>query len=325
MGPRQLEVADDKQDVKFYSLDKFIRLASECNPSVVELLFMPEECIITCTPVMQKLIEQRRLFVSMKAKHTFSGYAFAQIKKARGQNKWVNNRQPEAKPTKEDFCYLINVLSIGEQKNLFELGNLDETLAGMPGRPILYKEAMERYQALPLEKCRVAAVEHVHNLYRLYSDGRGVFRDGQLVCDSIPVDEEWGYFNGLLIYNEEAYNAAMRDHKNYWEWVKNRNDARWVTQERGEVDYDCKNLMHTMRLLFSGINILRKGEPIVRFTGEMRDYLMNVRLGKFTYEDLMKRTEELMAEIEVAYEERNIPYEADIDKIDELYLSLIGG
>jgi predicted nucleotidyltransferase len=42
----QLEVADDKQDIKFFELQKFMQLCAENNPNVLELLFTPAECII---------------------------------------------------------------------------------------------------------------------------------------------------------------------------------------------------------------------------------------------------------------------------------------
>jgi len=71
-----------------------------------------------------------------------------------------------------------------------------------------------------------------------------------------------------MIYNDNEYQKAMIDWKNYWTWIKERNPNRWIAQEKGEINYDTKNMQHCIRLLLSTKNILTKGEPIVRFEGD---------------------------------------------------------
>ena len=73
---------------------------------------------------------------------------------------------------------------------------------------------------------------------------------------------------GILIYNEQAFNSAKRQHHEYWDWRRNRNESRWTAQERGQMDYDAKNMTPFVRLLLAGENIVKTGEPIVRFDGE---------------------------------------------------------
>lgn len=302
------EVGDDKQDVKFYSLRKFFELASDCNPNIIELLFMPPECVRVMTPAMERIIAARSLFVSRKAKHTFSGYAYAQIKKAKGQNKWVNNPQPETRPAKEDFCWFI------------PRGSFD---AETPARPVPYREQLAN-DGWPLKMCHAVQMEHVPSMYRLYffgSEAKGVFRDQQLVCESVSKEDE-ARFIGLLIYNEQAFDRALENWKGYWDWMRNRNTARWESQENGTVDYDVKNMMHCIRLLLSGLAILSTGAPVVRFEGENLELLRGIRLGKFKHEQLMEMAEKLMADMDVLYETSALPHSADRDGIDELYLRL---
>jgi uncharacterized protein len=121
-----------------------------------------------------------------------------------------------------------------------------------------------------LERYHAARSEHVPDTYRLYhygSDARGTFRGDVPVCESIPEADEANRFAGLLIFNEQAWKQSFTEHQNYWGWRKNRNDARREQQEAGQLDYDAKNMMHTVRLLMSGRSILERGEPIVRFEG----------------------------------------------------------
>ena len=82
------EIGQEKpEDIKYYEVEKFLTLAQDCNPNIIELLFMPKDCIKVCTPIMQKILDNRHIFISKKAFHTFGSYAFSQIKKCRGENK----------------------------------------------------------------------------------------------------------------------------------------------------------------------------------------------------------------------------------------------
>ena len=81
--------------------------------------------------------------------------------------------------------------------------------------------------------------------------------------------------------------------------------------------------MHCIRLLISGINIMKNGEPIIHFTGEQKDFLMNVRNGKYEYDYIMNIADEKMKELEETYNSSTIPYAVDMKKIDDLYLEVL--
>jgi hypothetical protein len=68
-------------DCVFYELRKFIGLLLNCNPNVLSLLWLKPNGIIYESPVGARLRENRDLFVTRKAYHSFSGYAHAQFKK----------------------------------------------------------------------------------------------------------------------------------------------------------------------------------------------------------------------------------------------------
>ena len=59
---------------------------------------MPDDCVLKTSPEMQQLIAARDIFVSKQCADTHAGYAMSQIKKARGQNKWINNPKPPEPP-----------------------------------------------------------------------------------------------------------------------------------------------------------------------------------------------------------------------------------
>jgi uncharacterized protein len=300
-APPPDQVADPRGDIVHYSLKRFVELAASANPNILELLFLPEDCVQHSSPAMDLVLAERDLFVTRETFASHVGYAQAQIKRARGQNKWVNNPQPAEPPAREAFCRVIPKTP-GDGR--------------APYRPLPLAEA-----GVALPECHCAAVEHARALYRLYRYGpgaRGVFRNGVLVCESIPVEDEEARCLGLLLYNRDAYEQAMRDHRSYWEWRRNRNDARWLSQERGERDYDAKNMMHTFRLLLSGGNILRHGAPLVRMTGEKLLFLQRILAGEFTYNQLIERAEDLVRELEVLHSASTLPERADVARVNAL-------
>lgn len=302
--PRQ--IADEKNNTIYYSLRRFIELASNANPSILELLYMPADCIFERRAAMDCVLAQRRLFITRRAYDSHVEYASAQIARARGRNKWVNNPQPEAPPTHEPFCWII------PQKE-----------SRTPYRPIPLAQS-----GVDLSMCRAAALEHAPDLFRLYhypevSDGkeaaaRGVFRGGNVVCSSIPVEDEARRCIGLLIYNRTAHEHALRDHKHYWQWRGARNQTRWLSQESGERDYDAKNMMHTFRLLLSGEHILREGEPLVRVQGEHLHFLRRVLAGEYAYDTLIGLAEERVQALAELRDRSSLPDHPDAAAVAEL-------
>jgi predicted nucleotidyltransferase len=68
-------------DCTLYSLPKFIHLASQNNPNVLEVLFAPKQNIIFCNKFGARLLEAAPFFVSKRVNHTFLGFAISQKKK----------------------------------------------------------------------------------------------------------------------------------------------------------------------------------------------------------------------------------------------------
>lgn len=301
------QVADERGNTVFYSLRRVVELLSQANPNILELLFMPDDCVRLTSMEMQALIAQRQLFISRQCADTHAGYAMSQIKKARGQNKWINNPRPEAAPTKEEFCHIVP----------WDPGRKQ---GDPPVRPVALGVI-----GWSLAEYHAAKLEHARDTYRLYRYGppaRGVFRGNVLVCESIPKEDEASRFAGLLLFNEQGWKQALVDHQNYWAWRRDRNPARWEQQERGELDFDAKNMMHTVRLLLSGRSILENGAPIVRFAGEPLRLLMSIRAGEMTFEQILSLAESLVADCERLKASSALPEVCDVPRASRLLREL---
>lgn len=75
------QVVDVDTDTTVYSFDKIVKLLCSCNPNVIELLGLKPEHYIYLTEAGKKLIENRHLFLSKRAVHSFGGYANSQLRR----------------------------------------------------------------------------------------------------------------------------------------------------------------------------------------------------------------------------------------------------
>ena len=48
--PPPKQVSDERNDRTYYSLVRFCELMSEANPTTMEMLFLPEDCILKTSP-----------------------------------------------------------------------------------------------------------------------------------------------------------------------------------------------------------------------------------------------------------------------------------
>jgi len=122
-----------------------------------------------------------------------------------------------------------------------------------------------------------------------------------------------------MTFNDVAFTADTSNWKNYWEWMDNRNDARWIDQENGKLDYDAKNMMHSFRLVLSTKTLLKTGEPTVRFEGKDKDFLMSIRHGEFKYDDIFGQLQKEMAALEEIKDKTKLPQAVNQKKILKLY------
>ena len=72
IGTTNFEQREDKEtDTVIYGFKKFVKLAADCNPNIIEMLFVKPEHIIYANDLGKMLIENRHLFLSQKAEYTF--------------------------------------------------------------------------------------------------------------------------------------------------------------------------------------------------------------------------------------------------------------
>lgn len=90
------QVVDIDTDTTVYSFDKIIKLLCSCNPNTVEMLGLKPEHYFYLTNIGRELIENKSLFLSKRAIHSFGGYANAQLRRLENKSvRLVSQNQQE--------------------------------------------------------------------------------------------------------------------------------------------------------------------------------------------------------------------------------------
>jgi uncharacterized protein len=98
------QVNNDTNDIVYYELKRFVELLAKSNPNILEMLNVPEHCILHRDSIMDML--QPEMFVSKMCEKTFANYAFTQVKKAYGLEKKIVNPVEAERKTVLDFCFV---------------------------------------------------------------------------------------------------------------------------------------------------------------------------------------------------------------------------
>ncbi len=123
-----------------------------------------------------------------------------------------------------------------------------------------------------------------------------------------------------MYFNKDGYSSYCKKYKEYWEWVELRNEERFKTTQAHGKNYDSKNMMHTIRLLRVAKEIAEEGKLNVKRPD--RDFLLNVKMGTYEYDDLLAQAEEMKEELNTLYENSTLPDQPDLDKVNELLVKV---
>lgn len=75
------QVENSETDTVVYSLEKMISLLSNCNPNTIEILGLEPWQYLYISDIGKELVENRDMFLSKKAIHSFGGYANSQLRR----------------------------------------------------------------------------------------------------------------------------------------------------------------------------------------------------------------------------------------------------
>lgn len=343
------QINDEKNDVVFYEIGKLLKLLSVQNPSMLELLNTPEDCIVYKHPIYQTILDNKDLFITKGCAKTFGGYAHSQIKKAKGTDKkqnWEMDRVVRKEPI--DFAYYFdNNNSIPLRKFLDDNG-LDQKFCGLSKMNhtrdsyslwydfeshSMYNEKMGKYRNLLnrfLHRLRNFLTFQGFKIIKgknvLGFNGIGFEDSNTIRTSSIPKDLSHRYFLGYITYNEDVYSKHCDDYNSYEKWLKDRNEARFIdTINHGQKDnrnqkIDSKNLLHCVRLLRMAKEI-SEGKGIIIRRPDAK-YLLDIRKGLFDLNQIIEESEILIKNINDNFKTSTLPEYVNLNIVNDILINI---
>ena len=339
LGTGYIEQLNVNADWTGWEIRRFLELMGSSNPTVLELLNSPEDCIISKHPLFDIILEHKDKFITKGCRNSFGGYARQQISKAKGLNKKQN--WEKGKVTRKDlldFCYVIDGSKSVPIKLWFNNNgyhNDTQKFCGVVNIPNA-RDTYALYFDSKSYKCFSEGFTEEDREYNktLYKNAnhsvglgyKGIIKVGgsdnvgisnQLRLSSIPKDES---SIGTMSFNKDGYTQHCKDYKSYQEWLENRNEARYVqTTKEGET-IDCKNIMHCMRLIRMAQEIGR-GEGIKVRRDDAKE-LLDIRHGKVDLNELIKISDIEINKIDEIFDNSNLPDKVNPELVNELLIKI---
>lgn len=327
------QINDDKNDIVIYELRRFLELLAKNNPTILELLNTPEDCIIYKHPLFDRILENKDNFLTKICANSFGGYAKEQIGKAKGQNKKQNwEKDKVTRKTPLDFCYLHQGEKSISLVEYLESRNLDQRFAGLskvPHSKDTYAMFYD-YTSASIYSEKTGKIERKISRFIARFDKstyksmgfKGIsFEDSNDIrLSSIPFDCPNHYFVGYISYNKDGYMQHCKDYKSYETWLEQRNEQRWVDVESHGQKIDGKNMMHCRRLMDMAREIAEGKGIVVRRPNAQE--LIDIRQGKIDLQTLIDHVEGEIKEIDLLYKNSTLPDKVDMNLVEDILIEI---
>ena len=329
------QINDDKNDIVIYEIRRFIELLGSNNPTVLELLNTPEDCVVYKDPIFDEVLNNKEKFITKICSKSFGGYAKQQISKAKGQDKKQNWEKD--KVTRKDVLDFVYVIE-GEKSIPWKFWNDDSYeekfigVVNVPNARDIYavyfdQHAEECFSEKYSEEKREENKIYHKEKYGYYGlsykglvktgEGANSAESNQLRLSSIPKGESPIC---IVTYNKDGYTQHCKDYLSYQEWLENRNEARWVDVKSHGQKIDGKNMMHCKRLMGMAREIAEEKGIIVRRPDA--EYLISIRKGEVNLQTLIDGVESEIIEIDNLFNSSNLPDFVDNNFVNNLIIKI---
>ena len=330
------QINDDKNDIVIYELRRFLELLAKNNPTVLELLNTPEDCVVYKHPLFDKILQNKDNLLTKICANSFGGYAKEQISKAKGQNKKQNwEKDKVTRKDVLDFCYVIE----GEKSIPWKVWNedfqYDEKFIGIvnvPNARDIYAVYFDEIAHMCFSESVPENVRESAKYLRKESElsmgfgYKGLIKTGegatsaesnQLRLSSIPKGETPIC---IITYNKDGYTQHCNDYKSYQTWLDQRNEQRWVDVESHGQKIDGKNMMHCRRLMDMAREIAEGKGIVVRRPNAQE--LIDIRQGKVDLQTLIDHVESEIKEIDLLYKNSTLPDKVDMNLVEQILINI---
>ena len=355
----QEEISDEKHDETYHEFGKWMTLISKGNPNALESLFVPEQMVVgDVHPAIQEVLKNRDKFISKEVVKALSGYAFNQIKKARGFNKKIVNQVNERKDVL-DFCYVDYGQGSKPIKEFLKENNLDQKYCGLvniPNMPHTYGvyydwaayfkfENIDWYDLMPIdadghEFASMIIVKYPYTKH--IGNGFGVPNGDEAVkiLKRIENKEFFGY-KGIVEPDDISKSNEVRlssipkgelpickmyyNNDAYTCHCRDYKDTQEWKEKRNPKRYSkAEEAGYNQKNMCHCIRLLTMAKEISEGKGfklwrtDDRDFLIGIKNGDYTYEYLIDYAEKLLADVNTNLPTSGLPDQVDKDFVNDL-------
>lgn len=223
--PQQIE--DSDSDTVFFELHKYISLLSDNNPQFIESLFVPDNFVLYKNEIFDKIINNKKIFISKACKFRFLGYGLSQLKRIKTHRRYLQN-PILYKPARKDFDLPEGWSIPHEQLQAIVVINneyVKDEYKQMAINEIRYKQALEEWKSYQLwaserNKKRREIEEkyhydckHASHLVRLIKMGEDLLTKGKISFPLSYAEELLAIRNGAWSFEkieEFSYNMERK-------------------------------------------------------------------------------------------------------------------
>ena len=300
-------VPNEPIDCSVYNLRKFMKLASDCNPNIIDLLFVDDNEVLYLDVMGKRLRESASLFLSRRAMFSYTGYAVSQLKRINTHRRWLLNPQ-QKKPGRADF--------------------------GLPERSLLSPDQLRAAEVLLEKQVRIWMLEEAEVdktiIALIQEDLRELIArilNLQSTSDvASKVEAAAGKLYGMsdqyiaVLQQEKRYKSALSEYHSYQQWVEHRNPKRAALEEK--YGYDLKHASHLTRLILEAEEILEKGTLHLKLP-DRAEFLRSIRAGMWNYDQLMEWVQPRLEKLDDRSRAAIIPDRPDLDKLNAIYGEIV--
>lgn len=165
-------------DMSIYGICKYFQLVMENNPNMLDSLFVPENCILHCSPAAQRVRENRHIFLHKGVWQKLKGYAYQQLHKCKSI---------------DDEVVLNDLVQFEHSHNIPNSSDLNSAISLMQERGMsaeligrytnLYNNVLTEKKRAINTKIHGYDTKFAYHVVRLMDQAEEILRDGTLTLD----------------------------------------------------------------------------------------------------------------------------------------------
>lgn len=347
----QDDLTEDKHDDVVWEFNKFMKLLLKSNPTVLEALFVDDEFVEYEHPIFTELKKHRDEFVTKQCFPTFGGYATSQIVKCRSLNKKLlcNEEKHIERRSALSFCYTFNKQGSVRVEDWLASRGLLQECCGLNKIPNMrdtygvfydwgqhwekvgytYDQAMKVYNTVNINEFKDGRY-----LWTLFPDGivddtvirqplgyRGIFKNDESTEVRLSsINDKYDKPICYMVFNKDGFKTNCKEYNELVEWREKRNPVRYASNK--DKNYDAKNVSHSFRLMAMCTEIANGIGCRINRNKIDRDFLLDVKMHKYNYEEVMEMLAEKKKEMDYAIANSIIPDHINVDLVNNFVVKV---